>query len=145
MQIVVQQLMMTCICSPEHNIHEKLPLYPIFTTPSLLPNTLTMSLTTLTIQDKPPYYALPTYDPSTQGLTALITGANGISGFHLTKVLAAAPERWKKLHCLSRKPPADYFWDEMPNGAKGRVEHVSVDFLAGEEELVKTLGRMGRM
>lgn len=104
-----------------------------------------MSLTTLTIQNKAPYYGLPTYNPSIQGLTALITGANGISGFHLTKVLAAAPERWKKIYCLSRKPTADYFWDEMSNGAKGRVEHVSVDFLASEEEIVKTLGRMGRM
>lgn len=99
-----------------------------------------MSLNTLTIQNKPPYYGLPTYDPATQGLTALITGANGISGFHLTKVLAAAPERWKKIYCLSRSPPADYFWDEMPDDAKERVEHVLVDFLAVEEEIVEALG-----
>lgn len=104
-----------------------------------------MSLNTLTIQNKPPYYALPTYDQSLQNLTALITGANGISGFHLAKVLADAPERWKKIYCLSRKPPADYFWDEMPDGAKERVEHIAADFLGDEKEIVKALRGVGKV
>lgn len=77
------------------------------------------------------FHGLPTF-PKTKdltGLTAIITGANGISGYHMVKVLAAAPERWKKIYCLSRRPPPDYFFAGLGQDAASRVEHVSIDFL----------------
>lgn len=76
------------------------------------------------------FHALPTYpdSPEHQRLTAIVTGANGISGYHMVKVLAAAPERWSKIYCLSRRPPPDYFFEDLGEGAS-RVEHVEVDFL----------------
>ena len=36
---------------------------------------------------------------------------SGISGYHMVKVLASAPERWSKIYSLSRRPPPDYFFD----------------------------------
>jgi hypothetical protein len=89
------------------------------------------------------YHGLPTYpeSPDLSGLTAIITGANGISGYHMLKVLAAAPERWKKIYCLSRRPPPDYFFAELGEGAN-RVEHISVDFLSEPEEIAKELGKI---
>ncbi|KAF2165048.1 hypothetical protein M409DRAFT_24434 [Zasmidium cellare ATCC 36951] len=84
-----------------------------------------------TIENKSIFHGLPTYsaeDPSNQNLTALITGANGISGYHMVKVLSAAPaSRWKKICCLSRSPPQDYFWEGLD---RERVEFLAgVDFL----------------
>jgi N-acetyl-gamma-glutamylphosphate reductase len=52
------------------------------------------------------YHGLPVYDDSLKGLTAIITGANGISGYYMLRVLAQHPERWSKIYCLSRRPPA---------------------------------------
>lgn len=86
------------------------------------------------------FHGLPTYsnDAEHTNLTAIVTGANGISGYHMVKVLAAAPERWKKIYCLSRRPPPDYFFSELGEGAN-RVEHVSSDFLAEPSEIGKSL------
>ena len=36
---------------------------------------------------------------------------SGISGYHMVKALASAPERWSKIYSLSRRPPPDYFFD----------------------------------
>jgi NAD(P)-dependent dehydrogenase (short-subunit alcohol dehydrogenase family) len=87
------------------------------------------------------FHALPTYpdSPGYQGLTAIVTGANGISGYHMVKVLAAAPERWAKIYCLSRRPPPDYFFKDLGESASGRVEHVEVDFLDTSGSIGKTL------
>jgi hypothetical protein len=56
----------------------------------------------------------------------------------MVKVLAAAPERWSKIYCLSRRPPPDYFYDGLGEGAS-RVKHVEVDFLTSGEEIAKML------
>lgn len=86
------------------------------------------------------YHGLPIYntDADHSNLTAIVTGANGISGYHMVKVLAAAPDRWKKIYCLSRRLPPDYFFSELGEGAS-RVEHVSSDFLADPSEIGKCL------
>ncbi|KAH6699958.1 hypothetical protein BKA64DRAFT_714247 [Cadophora sp. MPI-SDFR-AT-0126] len=88
------------------------------------------------------YHGLPVYDGSPEssitGLTALITGANGMSGHHLLKVLLDAPSRWKKIYCLSRKPPSGHA-DGWTSDEKDRVQHISVDFLSSPEEIGKVL------
>jgi NAD(P)-dependent dehydrogenase (short-subunit alcohol dehydrogenase family) len=112
--------------------------------------------TTTTVRSNGIFHALPTYPPSSpahRDLTAIVTGANGISGYHMVKVLAAAPERWAKIYCLSRRPPPDYFFEGLVQqevsggGRKGdgddvreRVEHVEVDFLDSSGGIGKALG-----
>lgn len=49
------------------------------------------------LQNKGIYKNLPQFDPEVKGLTAIVTGANGISGFHTMRVLLESPNRWKKI------------------------------------------------
>ena len=49
-----------------------------------------------------------------------MTGANGISGSEVVKLLAAAPQRWKTIYALSRKPPPS---------TNEHVVPIAVDFL----------------
>lgn len=77
------------------------------------------------------YHGLPTF--SEKGLTAIITGANGISGYYMLRVLCQSPERWTKIYCLSRRPPL------IPGGLPDHVEHIAVDFLKKPEEIGQTL------
>ncbi len=79
------------------------------------------------------YHGLPTFPASLKDQTAIVTGANGISGQYMLRVLLNSPSRWKKIYALSRTPPT---------GIKSsRVEHIAVDLLSGvdkiEEELIK--------
>lgn len=68
-----------------------------------------------TVYSRGIYHGLPVHDPSIKGLTAIITGANGISGHYMLRVLAQSPERWAKIYCLSRRPPA------IPDGKLDRA------------------------
>lgn len=79
------------------------------------------------------FHGLPVYDQSIQGLTAIITGANGISGNYMLRVLAQDHKRWKKIYCLSRRPPA------IPNGLPQNAEHIALDFLTDAEDIAKIL------
>lgn len=92
------------------------------------------------VQSHGPFQGLPTY-PDTEGLsnlTAIVTGANGMSGYHMVRVLAAAPERWSKIYCLSRRPPPSNFFEDLGEGAR-RVTHIPVDFLADQAEIADRL------
>jgi NAD(P)-dependent dehydrogenase (short-subunit alcohol dehydrogenase family) len=91
------------------------------------------------------YHGLPTYGPEIRGLTAVVTGANGVSGYHMVKVLAAAPNRWEKIYCASRRPPPDYFFDELSRNVAGRVEHLEVDFLADPKSIAESLKRVEKV
>ncbi len=104
-----------------------------------------MEETKQVVVSKDIYHGLPTYPetPELTGLTAIITGANGISGYHMLKVLAAAPTRWKKIYCLSRRPPPDYFFSDLGEGAS-RVEHVCADFLSKPEEIASNLQKISQ-
>lgn len=76
------------------------------------------------------YHGLPTYTDSraSRDLTAIVTGATGVSGYHIVKVLAASP-RWRRIYALSARPPPANFFADLGVGA-ARVEHLAVDFLA---------------
>ncbi|KAF2659927.1 NAD dependent epimerase/dehydratase family protein-like protein [Lophiostoma macrostomum CBS 122681] len=94
---------------------------------------------TQTVHSNGIYHGLPTYPPSrkTQNLTAIITGANGISGNYMLRVLAQAPERWSKIYCLSRRPPA------IPEGLPKNAEHIACDFLRDSGEIAGVLRERG--
>jgi hypothetical protein len=90
-----------------------------------------------TVQSRGIYHGLPVFHSSLKGLTAIITGANGISGNYMLRVLAQDPERWSKIYCLSRRPPA------IPNGLPQNAEHIALDFLKEPEEIGKVLNDKG--
>jgi NAD(P)-dependent dehydrogenase (short-subunit alcohol dehydrogenase family) len=97
-------------------------------------------MSTQLVKTEGPFIGLPTYlsTPEFTNLTAIVTGANGMSGYHMVRVLAAAPERWSRIYCLSRRPPPENFFTDLGEGAK-RVEHVSVDFLSDPAEIAGRL------
>ncbi|PWY93022.1 hypothetical protein BO94DRAFT_487499 [Aspergillus sclerotioniger CBS 115572] len=74
-----------------------------------------------TITSKGIYHGLPTFPDDLTGPTAIVCGANGISGDHMLRVLCESPKRWTKIFALSRRPPNK----QWPS----HVEHVSMDFL----------------
>lgn len=85
------------------------------------------------IQSRGIYHALPVFPPDVKGLTAVITGANGISGYYMLRVLSQAPERWKKIFCLSRRPPL------VPGGLPPNAEHIALDFLQEPDQIAQIL------
>ena len=98
------------------------------------------STKTQTIVSKGIYHALPTFPPppnNTSGYTAVITGANGISGYYMLRVLSQSPERWSKIYCLSRRPPL------IPGGLPSNAEHIAVDFLQKPEDIASVLNEKG--
>ncbi|KAL4912914.1 hypothetical protein BDW62DRAFT_215985 [Aspergillus aurantiobrunneus] len=68
------------------------------------------------IVSKDIYHGLPTFPDDLTGLTAIVAGANGISGHYMLRIYA-----------LSRRPPNG----EWP----GHVEHLSIDFLKAPDEI----------
>ncbi|EXJ76531.1 uncharacterized protein A1O5_01039 [Cladophialophora psammophila CBS 110553] len=83
------------------------------------------------------YHALPTFPPDVKDLTAVVTGANGISGYYMLRVLSQAPQRWKRIICLSRRPPL------VAGGLPKNAEHIAVDFLKKPEEIAAMLKSHG--
>lgn len=55
----------------------------------------------------------------------------------MLRVLAEAPERWTKIYCLSRRPPA------IPDGLPAQAEHIALDFLEEPEAIAQVLKRQG--
>lgn len=109
-----------------------------------------------TIISKDIYHGLPVFSDAVEGLTAIVTGANGISGDHMVsikelhdetnknlnlanydqlRVLCESPKRWKKIFAVSRRPPNG----EWPS----HVEHVSMDLLQPPEKLAVQMKERG--
>ncbi|KAG9519282.1 hypothetical protein KCU93_g8129, partial [Aureobasidium melanogenum] len=84
-----------------------------------------------TIRSDGIYHGLPVFPEHLKGLTAIITGANGISGTHMLRVLCKNPKRWKKIYALSRSAP----YLELPS----HVEHVSMDLLSEPGDIARQL------
>ncbi len=93
----------------------------------------------LPLQNKGIFKNLPSFDPEIKGLTAIVTGANGISGFHTMRVLLESPDRWKKVWAASRRPPPKEMMALLTDDQRSRVEHVACDFLTKPEEIAEQL------
>ena len=98
---------------------------------------LIMAERTYKVRDVGIYHGLPVYDSSVKGLTAIVTGANGISGHYMVRALGQAPERWSKIYCLSRRPPA------IPGGLPSNAEHIPLDFLETPDKIGAVLKDRG--
>ncbi len=93
----------------------------------------------LPLQDKGIFKNLPTFSPDVKGLTAIVTGANGISGFHTMRVLLESPKRWEKVYAISRRPPPPEMMDLLPAEQRSRVEHVASDFLSKPSDIANAM------
>jgi nucleoside-diphosphate-sugar epimerase len=96
-----------------------------------------MATRTQQIQTVDIYHGLPVFPENVEGLTAVITGANGISGYYMLRALSQSPKRWRKIYCLSRRPPY------MPGGLPENAEHIALDFLKKPEEIAEVLKGKG--
>ena len=57
-----------------------------------------------TIRSKGIYNGLTVFPDTVTGLSAIVTGSNGISGDHMVRVLAESPQRWSNIYTMSRRP-----------------------------------------
>jgi nucleoside-diphosphate-sugar epimerase len=89
------------------------------------------------------FHSLPTFDPALQDLTAVITGANGISGFHMLRALLEEPRRWAKVFALSRRPPPAQMMRLLTEDQRKRFQHIVVDFLQSPESIAQILRSAG--
>lgn len=81
------------------------------------------------------HHGLPTFPDHDGKYTAIVTGANGISGSEIVNALVAAPERWEILHAMSRRPPP---------AINERVKLISADFKdSTPEELAELFKKEG--
>ncbi len=95
------------------------------------------------VQHKGIYHNLPTFDPSIKNLAAIVTGANGISGFHTMRVLLGSRERWSKVYALSRRPPPKEMMALLSESQRARVQHVAVDFLEDPKKIAEAMKSAG--
>lgn len=98
-----------------------------------------MSSASYPVHDSGIFRNLPTFDESLTGLTAIITGASGISGFGTLRVLLESPQRWTKIFTLSRKPIPDTMLSLLSHDERSRIEHVSVDLMSSPSEIASRL------
>ncbi|KAH8748265.1 NAD dependent epimerase/dehydratase [Diaporthe sp. PMI_573] len=89
------------------------------------------------------YRNLPTYNKSVTGLRAIITGANGISGFNTMRALLDSPQRWEKIYALSRRSPEPDMMDMLSPEARSRITFVACDFTEDPASIAKTLQAAG--
>ncbi|KAM5472880.1 hypothetical protein MauCBS54593_002593 [Microsporum audouinii] len=90
------------------------------------------------VQSKGIYHGLPVFPESLTGLSAIVTGANGISGHHMLRVLAESPERWTNVYSMSRRAPL------VATKWKTNVQHIPLDFLNSTPlELAKAMREKG--
>ncbi|KIW77863.1 hypothetical protein Z517_07696 [Fonsecaea pedrosoi CBS 271.37] len=89
------------------------------------------------------YHNLPQFDPQLTGLTALITGANGISGFNTLRALLQSPQRWSRIYTLSRRPIPPEMMKLLPADVHNRIHHISCDLLQSDPGEIATLLNSG--
>ncbi|KIW10997.1 hypothetical protein PV08_10296 [Exophiala spinifera] len=89
------------------------------------------------------YHNLPQFDPQLSGLTALITGANGISGFNTLRALLNSPQRWGKIYTLSRRPIPPSMLNLLPLNVRSRVHHIGCDLQSDPKEIAAILNAAG--
>jgi hypothetical protein len=95
-----------------------------------------MPRTTQTVFSERIFHGLPTFpDHDGKKYTAIVTGANGISGSEIVNVLASSPERWETIYAMSRRPPVN----NSPH-----VKTIAADFLSSTpEELAEQFEKAG--
>ncbi|KAF4460647.1 nad dependent epimerase dehydratase family [Fusarium albosuccineum] len=99
-----------------------------------------MSLRLYPLQSSGIFRNLPQFDPDLTGLTAIVCGASGISGFHALRALLDTP-RWSRVFLLSRSPLSAEAKSFLSADQLSRVTHVPVDLLSSAESIARELQR----
>lgn len=89
------------------------------------------------------YRNLPTFDASIKGLTAIVVGATGISGFNTIRCLLDSPSRWKTIYALSRSPLSKEMLSLLSPEQQSRIQHISVDLTQSAEKTSSSLTQAG--
>ncbi|CAH0033898.1 unnamed protein product [Clonostachys rhizophaga] len=84
------------------------------------------------------FHNLPQFGPDVGGLTAIVCGANGISGFHALRSLLDTP-RWSRIFLVSRSPLCEGAKSFFTNEQLSRVTHVPVDLSSPAESIAESL------
>jgi hypothetical protein len=92
-----------------------------------------------TVRQSGAYRNLPNY-PDVTGLTAIVPGATGISGWNTIRSLLDSPTRWTKIYAISRSPPSKELTGLLSSEQQLRIQHLPVDFSSSPEEIAKSLG-----
>ena len=93
---------------------------------------LSVIVTTQTIFSNCIFHGLLTFpDHDGKKYSAIITGANGITGAHMVRVLAESPQHWEAMYASSRKPPNT---EVAPS-----VKNLAIDFLTSPDEIARIL------
>ncbi|KAH6628968.1 hypothetical protein C7974DRAFT_358526 [Boeremia exigua] len=91
-----------------------------------------------TVRQSGVYRNLPTY-PATAGLTAIVPGATGISGWNTIRSLLDSPVGWTKIYAMSRSPPSKGLTDLLSTEQQSRLQHLPVDFSSDSKDIAKSL------
>ena len=84
------------------------------------------------------YCNLPTFDPNIKGLSAIVCGVSGISGFNTLRSLLSSPDRWATVYTLSRSPLNDKTLRLLSLEQRSRIRHVSVDLSSSASSVAKS-------
>ncbi|KAH6658239.1 hypothetical protein BKA67DRAFT_656446 [Truncatella angustata] len=84
------------------------------------------------------YRNLPQFNSKVTGLSAIVCGASGISGFHALRALLDTP-RWSSIFILSRSPLSDKAKAFLTEEQLSRITHVSVDLLSSAASIARDL------
>jgi hypothetical protein len=93
---------------------------------------------TFTVRQAGAYRNLPTY-PSVSGLTAIVPGATGLSGWNTIRALLDSPAQWTKIYAIVRSPLSKELTNLLTTEQQSRVQHLPVDFLGSPEVIAKAL------
>ncbi|KZO91453.1 hypothetical protein CALVIDRAFT_568248 [Calocera viscosa TUFC12733] len=90
------------LAASTYTIHAPLDDLPLGLPPSVpLPDTFT-------VHSEGIFHGLPDWSsPEYKDKTAIVAGANGISGAYMLRVMADHPEIWKTVYSISRRPPQE--------------------------------------
>lgn len=91
-----------------------------------------------TVRQSGVYRNLPTY-PATAGLTAIVPGATGISGWNTIRSLLDSPVGWNKIYAMSRSPPSKDLTALLSSEQQSRLQHLPVDFSSGSKDIAGSL------
>lgn len=89
------------------------------------------------------YRNLPTFDPAIKNLSAVVCGANGISGFNTVRALLDSPDRWATIYTLSRRPLSEKQLSLIPSALQDRIEHIPVDLSDSPEKIAGDFAEAG--
>jgi hypothetical protein len=88
----------------------------------------------LHLKDSGIFKNLPNFSPDIKGLTAIIMGTTGISGFHAVRVLLESLHRWKEVYAHPSEMMAF-----MPEEHRSRVQRVALDFPSMPKDTVNAM------